>query len=136
MIIKKGMTKTRKGAELKEMITKEGMTKIGKRALELKDLYYQEEDKLHKERDKLFQDKCQTSRVATYCCRKKMTRKRAKAHQPTTFSCDHICTQTTRGMRTFIQCTKQKKTISLERGWRFLQTLSNHARKRSLGTHV
>ncbi len=116
-IIKKGMTKTRKGAtKLKEMITKEGMTKTRKRALELKDLYHQEEDKIHKEKDKLFQDECQTSRVATYCCWKKMTRRRARAHQPTTFSCNHICTQTTRGVRTFVQCTKPRKTILLERG--------------------
>jgi len=111
------MTKTGKGAtELKEMITKEGMTKTGKRALKLKDLYHKEEDKLRKERNKLFQDECQTSKVATYCCWKKMTRGKTRAHQPTTFSCNHICTQTTRGVRTFLQCTKPKITILLERG--------------------
>jgi hypothetical protein len=78
-------------------------------------LYHQEEDKFHKEGDELLQDKRQTSRIATYRCQKKMTRRGARAHQPTTFSYNHICTQTTRGVRTFIQWIKPKKTIVLEK---------------------
>jgi hypothetical protein len=41
--------------------------------------------------------------------------------------CNHTCTQTIKGVRIFIQCTKPKKIVILERGWKLLQALSAHA---------
>jgi len=53
------MIKTRKGvAELKNMITREGMTKTKKRVAKFKELYHQEENELPKEGDELFYDEC------------------------------------------------------------------------------
>jgi hypothetical protein len=90
-----------------------GTIKTKNKARELKEPYHQKKE-------------TNSTRKGTNCSRMSaklqelphiITKRRGvRAHQHTTFSCNHICTQTTRGVRTFVQCTKPKKIVVLEKG--------------------
>jgi hypothetical protein len=53
----------------------------------------------------------QTLNVTTYHRRKNVNGRGVRTHQHTNLSCIHTCTQTKRGVRTFVQYTKLKKIV-------------------------
>jgi hypothetical protein len=54
---------------------------------------------------------CQTLNVTTYHRQKNVNGRGIGIHQHTNLSCNHTCTQTKRGVRTFVQYTKPKKIV-------------------------